>query len=614
MVLVLVVSTVMPGVMAFGEDEQELSLYEVMSETTETAEVKVLSSSDDSEVEVATDSDAEIEAEEGLEVLENYTISEREKSDETLYVKAEQDEDVSLMPEESMALYSVADDKLEEVIIEDISEEENPCEIDDEVTGLALVRDLGYRHLNFKLDAVTLDGMMPKNATADASDVTDKYKLVNESSDTDASESNIVESTAPDASSSDASLTDAECSSSEEKIIAAYDITIWDGDNEYQPSKYQPIEVAITDSQIKSDSNLYIYHIKDDGEKELITDFTVEDGKVSFCAYGFSVYEIVEGPEKYTPNDQVLTSVAELLSAQNGFYLSVLWNGSEQYISNTLNANDSFVEKASALAANPWFIEEVSGEANQYYLYTYVGEEKMYVYHTSGNSNNSAGLTESNGDKFIIGVEDGRIRFTNVNNSNKCLQHSKGGQGIRYHSDVNPNGLFKAVLADSISMPDNYYDLDGKSYGLAIFLNETDAHTMTPEEDNYKKNNKVIKGIDTLDVKIKINPLTRNNINYNSEEKNVFFWTFHNVEKDDYKLSTVINGEEKYLKISADGLETVDSEQDASAFIVFPGEGARKGSIRLVSGTNAISFSTDSGGVFTRANENQSDAKQILLK
>ena len=38
MVLVLIISTVMPGVMAFEEEDFESSLYEVMSEDTETAE------------------------------------------------------------------------------------------------------------------------------------------------------------------------------------------------------------------------------------------------------------------------------------------------------------------------------------------------------------------------------------------------------------------------------------------------------------------------------------------------------------------------------------------------------------------------------------------------
>ena len=43
--------------------------------------------------------------------------------------------------------------------------------LDSRSDGFALVRDTGYRHLNFELDDVTLDGMMPKGADAEAVDV-----------------------------------------------------------------------------------------------------------------------------------------------------------------------------------------------------------------------------------------------------------------------------------------------------------------------------------------------------------------------------------------------------------------------------------------------------------
>lgn len=99
---------------------------------------------------------------------------------------------------------------------------------------------------------VTLDGMMPKGATAEAVDVSD-----------------------------------------EQQGTAAYDITITDGDSEFQPSKDSPIRVEITDPKITQGSSIELWHIRDDGVREQITDFTFEDGKISFYAAGFSVYEIV---------------------------------------------------------------------------------------------------------------------------------------------------------------------------------------------------------------------------------------------------------------------------------------------------------------------------------
>lgn len=77
------------------------------------------------------------------------------------------------------------------------------------------------------------------------------------------------------------------------ETLAAYDITIKVGKKEYQPTEERPIRVEITDSRITIDKNIILYHIKDSGEKEEITDITIEDGKISFDATGFSVYEIV---------------------------------------------------------------------------------------------------------------------------------------------------------------------------------------------------------------------------------------------------------------------------------------------------------------------------------
>lgn len=97
---------------------------------------------------------------------------------------------------------------------------------------------------------VTLDGMMPEGAKATAVDVSEEHEG-----------------------------------------IVAYDITIKNGRKEYQPGEENPIKVEITDPVI-SDS-VTLWHIHNNGKREQLHDFTAEDGKVSFFATGFSVYEIV---------------------------------------------------------------------------------------------------------------------------------------------------------------------------------------------------------------------------------------------------------------------------------------------------------------------------------
>ena len=100
---------------------------------------------------------------------------------------------------------------------------------------------------------ITLDGMMPEGAEAEAVDV-----------------------------------------SGEHDGIAAYDITITDGENEYQPGEENPIFVEINDPVITESEDIELWHILDDGTREQITEISVGEGKISFFATGFSVYEIVE--------------------------------------------------------------------------------------------------------------------------------------------------------------------------------------------------------------------------------------------------------------------------------------------------------------------------------
>ena len=98
---------------------------------------------------------------------------------------------------------------------------------------------------------ITLDGMMPEGAEAAAFDVSEDYEGV-----------------------------------------AAYDISISSKLGDYQPGEENPILVEITAPVITE--HIELWHIHDDGYREQIPDFTAADGKVSFYATGFSVYEIVE--------------------------------------------------------------------------------------------------------------------------------------------------------------------------------------------------------------------------------------------------------------------------------------------------------------------------------
>ena len=597
MVLSLVTSTFAPAITAFGEGELEASLYEVMSESTDTAEVTVFSSSDDSGIEVATDTDAEVSAEEGLEVLENYTISDREEdSDETLWVKADPDESVSLQPEESMAIYSVEDDEIDDVIIEDIAEADDPCEIEDDVTGLALVKDSGYRHLSFAIDpetgdsysdvedilgakSVSLDGMMPKNAIAEAVDVTEMY------SDAEA-----------------ASLTDAETASSESSIIAAYDITIKDGEDEYQPSANRPIAVAITDPVITTDSNLRVFHIKDDGEKEEITDFSVEDGRVSFSAVGFSVYEIVD--DVVAPSDNAFF---DAIAAQGGegFYVSLnaANTGTDTYyftgdtkadVGNTDRTGLVITDKVTSQPSNAvkLYFERPSGaNANQFNIYIKDGDVKKYIRMFRKST------FDASRSALEYGAEADATLFTLAKNGNNQVQVSakldKEGEDNKTHYWVRNTKYNKIAIVGYAANNDtsmvwlningvtiDSLNIDGKTYGLMNYTGGTHGYALMADEDNVHS---------LVELVTHKSAAGGGNILYVDEGSEVTRWTFHSTVSGGYTLSgDTVNGT-KYLAISEDSLIVTDSAESATVFDV---NADGNGRIQLKNGNKYVTFSS----------------------
>ena len=123
---------------------------------------------------------------------------------------------------------------------------------------------------------VTLDGLMPEGAEATAVDVSDEHDG-----------------------------------------IAAYDITITDGENDYQPGEENPILVEINDPVITEDITLW--HILDDGTREQIFDLYAVEGSVRFYATGFSVYEIVPAEDI-----SALEPIPVLLSCDHHSTLSIL--------------------------------------------------------------------------------------------------------------------------------------------------------------------------------------------------------------------------------------------------------------------------------------------------
>ena len=201
----------------------------------------------------------EVALEEGMEAINAYNIHSTLGSLlNALYVKVSTA--LSLGSRESVVVYSVKNGEIMDVLTEGPNVDESLALGD--ADGFAVVKDTGYRRKTFSLGDVELNGMMPKNAEAEA-----------ETADVDL----------------------------EGEVLAAFDITINEDGHDYQPDSEHPVSVSIAVGDA-DDTGMRVWHIRGDGTREEITHFTVEQGKVLFTAVGFSIYAITN---ENTPNARI---------------------------------------------------------------------------------------------------------------------------------------------------------------------------------------------------------------------------------------------------------------------------------------------------------------------
>ena len=372
-----------------------------------------------------------------------------------------------------------------------------------------------YRNMSFALypedesteKSIVLNGIMPKNASAKAVDVTDNFTGISE----------------------------------DMSLVAAYDITITNGKNEYQPDKDKPIRVEIADPKISEKRSFELWHIKDNGEKEKIEDFTVNSGKISFTANGFSVYAIVDISGPHSAEEIKTLDDLEGSKATAGF---CLYYGDNKFFTNTLNDNGALTETSDISSASKWFITKTG---NYYKISTIINGEKKFIHTKSGNE---IELSET-ADLFQI-VPAGNGTFYLKNSiENKWLQHSGSGNGIRYYqsNSNSTNSRIKFVFADTIQLPNDFYRLNGKSYGLMNYPGGTLGNAFMAQDEN-----------SFAMLSLNVRRETGSETLYVAQDSDITMWTFHYISDTKYKISTAVNGETKYLNIG-DTLSLVNENQ-----------------------------------------------------
>ncbi|QCT07644.1 DUF7601 domain-containing protein [Ruminococcus bovis] len=409
---------------------------------------------------------------------------------------------------------------------------------------------------------VTLNGMMPHNAVATVTDVTEDY----------ADEGGLFDKTS---------------------VIAAYDITITHGGTEYQPGEKTPIYVEIAHPKISGGTETKLLHIKDDGTREEIEDFEIEDGKLSFYATGFSIYEIVEiSGGSATDKAQTVEELTSERAQNSGFYL--YYGSPENFFTANLNENDALEETTDISKAAIWFFEESGGFLK---LYTYVDNQKKYLRNKSGNL---VELTTNANAADLLDISEVNSSTPSFNiklkNQKKWLQHSGSGSGIRYWTDNNNTTNSRIFIEYTIPVTDQSVvnQLDGKSYGIFHYAEgSTVGNAFMAEGDTHSL------------VKMVLTAGNKNRILYVDENNEIDQWTFeYNEEKGGFMLST--GG--KYLSADGNDIVIVESPDDASVFTIDAG---RQNTVRLRTGNHYLTYeprTEQNGGGFFKFTTNPSNA------
>ncbi|MDO4863738.1 MAG: SpaA isopeptide-forming pilin-related protein [Ruminococcus sp.] len=460
------------------------------------------------------------------------------------------------------------------------------------VTESADDRELSYQSIELypsgeeAEQVITLEGYMPEGAEAEAVDVSD-----------------------------------------ERGALAAFDITIRDGEDEYQPAEGELILVEIADPVLAELSEAELWHVADDGTREQITEFTLADGVLTFYAEGFSIYEIVtdDNVKPVTATDkgwQKLTDLSYLADhGDEGFYICYksndgrfAMNSVTENIKNTegrtglsvtngikdnnkKGASDSnvngnqLIQNAQNAGASLYYFQPT--DDGKYYIYCKdASGENLYVKSSEVKVNNtfirSLDLVSdvSDASRWTLGGSDGNFTLQDTETKlywNNTYENNKP-YGFAAYTDPQNFIVWRYVPLDS-----DPYNLDGKTYGLMNYVSGTHGYALVAEDENVHS---------LIQLVMRKSDNSFSDPYYVDEGSEATRWTFHKAGEDRYTLEGDTESGMKYLAVSAEGELTIaDSAEEAAEFTVTPDSEGKK--IRLSVGGRYVTYDGESSFVLT---------------
>lgn len=152
-----------------------------------------------------------------------------------------------------------------------------------DVDGFALVKDTGLREkteenpLTSEGAPLSVTGLLPKEGELAVTALSGEEALA------------LTEGQATEG--------EEEAAVTKDDVLAAYDISIYAGGEEWQPAAEEPVKVRLNCPAVTGAQNagyaVEVWHILDDGTRQKVK-FTQEGENLVFLAEGFSVYMVVE--------------------------------------------------------------------------------------------------------------------------------------------------------------------------------------------------------------------------------------------------------------------------------------------------------------------------------
>ena len=377
------------------------------------------------------------------------------------------------------------------------------------------------------------------------------------------------------------------------ELSRVFDISIVSAEDHsvsYEPTGKVDVSIRLIGTELDRYGRLDVLHFEEDEDGSAVRSMggSASGESLAFSTDGFSVYAVVAGP---APLKQTLGTVEDLAAGYNdsqGFYLSVTRNNVINYFTNTLNGNSAFIVTTDIASASTWYFAPVSGQSNQYYIYTKINGSPRYMKNTSGNL---MGLVSENGTPFEVSQAASGVLWFNVAGTEKYLQYSNGGLGIRLYDGTGTaaNSQITVTIISSLTIADDVYGLDGVSHGLVSYRSGTSANAMLTTET-------VKNGVQMLGQKsllIRSDPMDQSRTLYVAKDSDIPMWTFHSIAEDRYYLTSDTG---KYLRIDGSNLTLVDEADAYCVLQVIPGTGNRQGKVRLlgVEAQKAVSYISNS--------------------